>query len=124
LSSRHFGGSIPKERRGKFVILASDAGECMVMAPREFAAFHANIVEAFLMDQGRPGRFNAKRDYYYTEGTGWEVLGGGKWNISANDSILALGGTSLAYGDFPEHGIVDKIQLSGAFPGYKVRVNL
>ena len=123
-----YSARIPGARRkaevgGKFVILSDGSHECLVMAPRKGFAFHANIVEAFLLEEGRAGRYNSKHDHYDTTGTGWSVLGGGHWRLIGPEALLTLEGTSLAYGSFPREGVRENMEKTGAFPGYRIEIS-
>jgi hypothetical protein len=110
------------ERGGKFIQLTDGEEECLVFSTGRRHPFHANIAEEFLRSRGRAGRYNHKRDHYFTEGTGWEIVGGGHWRLTMADLTVRLAGASLAYGAFKRRGLKKKIETSGAFPGYRVVV--
>lgn len=112
----------PKERGGKFIQLTDGKEECLVLSTRRRHPFHANIAEEFLLSKGMPGSYNQKRDHYFTEGTGWKVMGGGHWRLTAHDMTVRLAGASLSYGPFEDSGLARKIEKSGAFPGFRVIV--
>lgn len=112
--------SAQNERGGKFIQLTDGKEEVLVFSQMDRHPFHANIAEAFLHLIGEQGRYNHKRDHYFTEGTGWDVLGGGVWRLSDADHTLTLGGESMAYGPFIKNSLKKHIIGSKVLNGYKV----
>ena len=121
-TEEHFRKGAPPERGGKFVQLTDGTQDCLVLSPMDLHPFHANITEAFLLSKGTQGRYNSKRDHYFTETTGWKVLGGGVWRLSEPEGTIRFGGASLAYGPFVSRGLARRIKTSGAFEGFQVIV--
>ena len=121
-TEKHFRKGAPPERGGKFVQLTDGTQDCLVLSPMGLHPFHANITEAFLLSEGTRGRYNSKRDHYFTGGSGWKVLGGGMWQLSEPEGTIHFGGASLAYGPFVSRGLSRRIKTSGAFDGFQVIV--
>lgn len=122
-TNEHFQGRPkPPERGGKFVQLTSGKQQALALSPIEMHSYHANIVEAFLRSRGEEGQYNYKRDHYFTEDTGWEVVGGGYWKLSEPEGTLRLGGTSMAYGPFSPKGLARLIRDSKVFLNMGLRV--
>lgn len=121
-TEEYFRNNAPAERGGKFVQLTDGTQDRLVLSPMDLHPFHANITEAFLLSEGTQGRYNQKRDHYFTEKTGWEVLGGGVWRLSEPEGTISFGGASLAYGPFVSRGLAARIKTSGAFKGFRVIV--
>ncbi len=121
-TEKHYRKGAPPERGGKFVQLTDGTRDCLVLSPMDLHPFHANIAEAFLLSEGVSGTYNTKRDNYFTEGSGWQVKGGGLWSLSEPEGTIRFGGASLAYGAFVSRGLARRIEGSGAFKGLKVIV--
>ncbi len=121
-TKEHFRDDAPPEREGKFIQITDGSRHCLVLSPMDMHPFHANITEAFLLSEGAQGRYNSKRDHYFTEDSGWKVLGGGVWKLSEPEGTIRFGGASLAYGPFVSRGLARSIKTSGAFEGFKVIV--
>lgn len=109
-SAAHFGPFVPAAREGKFIIIEAEGVRHMVMAPRGFKTFHANIAEEFFNALGIAGHYNHKRDHYTVSHPGWRILGGGHWRISGRR--LELTGESMAYGRFASDGLAEAISAT------------
>jgi len=112
---------VPPKRGGKFVQIRSERAEYIVLCPKELARYHANIVERFCREKsGIKGRYNPRRDNYVLESPGWEVAGGGIWEVDEERKMFYFSGISLAYGRFDPDGLRAKIK--GLKPGYSVEI--
>jgi len=112
---------IPPRRGGKFVQIRSERAEYIVLCPKELARYHANIVERFSLEKsGIKGRYNPRRDHFILETPGWEVMGGGVWEMDDTKKLFHISGTSLAYGRFDASGL--KAKLKTLKPGYSVEI--
>lgn len=122
-SAQFYRGALPEERGGKFVQLTKGSLQVVAFSPMKLHPYHANIAEAFLRSQGVfKGSYNAKRDHFYPDSTGWRILGGGIWSLSEKKGELLMGGASQAYGPFVPEGLAKAVGSSEAFKGYKVVV--
>jgi hypothetical protein len=125
-SSDHFrdglGEDVPPERGGKFIQVRGKGVECIVLAPREFAYYHANVVEKFLLGQGVTGTFTPKGDYFIFHDADWTIVGGGMWNMNEETRELNLYGTSQAYGAFDSAGLRESLLGLPLLTGWRVRV--
>lgn len=115
-------GSAPDKITGKFVQIRNDQTEYLVFAPKEFAAYHANIVERFCMDRGIKGAYRGEEKTYEIRERGWDVVGGGKFEIDKSKKVIRLYDNSMAYGRFDSKGLAEKIQSIGNLSDYKVMV--
>lgn len=126
--SKHFYETVaaeplPPVRSGKFVQLwRGDAEEHIVVAPRELAFFHANIVQRFLDEHQVDGTYNAKRDVYHHRDQSWTVLGGGHFELDDHARTLRLYSKSLAYGSFERPGLAARLATCPTLTGYHITV--
>ncbi|GAB4489895.1 MAG: hypothetical protein OHK006_22080 [Thermodesulfovibrionales bacterium] len=100
----------PPESYGKFIQVRNSRSEYLVCALTTAMPYHANIAERFFSTQGVPGRFNAKRDFFEVADSGWTVVGGGVWRLTAQEQTLTLSGSSQAYGRFEARGLQENIR--------------
>jgi len=68
------GTSVPTVVAGKFVQIRSGNTLYLILSPREFTKYHANIVERFCMDKGIEGSYDAKREKYTIADQAWQVI--------------------------------------------------
>lgn len=117
--------SVPRKRGGKFVQIfdLENGNEYVVLSPRDFSTYHANIVERFCTLNKIAGSYNSKKDFFAIRDDAWTVSGGGAWMIDDDRKTLELSGESKAYGAFESGGLKSKILKSGVFPGYSCFVN-
>jgi hypothetical protein len=114
---------LPVRRHGKFIQIRDDEVEYFLLSPREFSAYHANIVERFFLERQIEGQYNGKRDYFEINAPGWRIIGGGMWAINDKDKIIYLSGSSQAYGRFDQDCLREKILSSREMAGYTVRID-
>jgi hypothetical protein len=115
--------NIPLKRTGKFVQLRNYDSEYLVLAPKEMAAYHANIVERFFTEQRIKGAYNKKRDLYTTKDTEWDIVGGGVWAINEGEKSLAFSGRSIAYGSYDRRGLKDRLSAVKVLSGYQITID-
>jgi hypothetical protein len=117
-------GLVPARRAGKFVQIMNLAfdKEYFVMSPKELSIFHANIVERFCLLNQIAGQYNAKKDFFRIRDWEWAVIGGGVFEIDDAAKVIGLSGTSLAYGQFCQDGLKNKLMSSDQLQGYAVNI--
>ena len=113
-------GSTPDIITGKFVQIRNSQTEYLVFAPKEFAPYHANIVEQFCMDRGIKGAYAGEEKRFDIREPGWEVVGGGKFDIDKTRKQIRLFDNSLAYGKFDSKGLPEKICSTDRLSEYQV----
>lgn len=117
------GQPLPPCRSGKFVQLWLDSTEeFIVVAPKDLAAFHANILERFFGARDVSGEYNAKRDMYTHRDDAWTVIGGGRFELDDDARTLRLHSRSIGYGPFERPGLADRLSASPALTGYRITV--
>ena len=109
------GRRIPPLRDGKFVQIRTKGREPNVIEPRDFATYHADIVERFADSRSLLGVMNKADMFYEIIEPGWWVVGGGYWQIEDELMQLKLGSDSKAYGRFDRETL-----KSTSLGGYKV----
>jgi hypothetical protein len=108
---------------GKFVqIRHQDLGEFIVFAPKELCVFHAEIVDLFCSLQEPAWAFSLspKNDdgtLYEEKG---EVVGGGYYELLNERRRLNLEGQSLAFGDYDNFGLGDRLRGLSRFSEFKI----
>ncbi len=112
---------LPTMRTGKFVQLwLGDDQEFIIVAPKELAIYHANIVDRFLTERGVAGEYNAKADVYYHRDKAWTILGGGRFELNDKTRTLRLFSQSLAYGPFEQPGLADRLTNCPQLANYRL----
>ncbi|MEK6742226.1 MAG: hypothetical protein AABZ15_01360 [Nitrospirota bacterium] len=112
------GTPIPTVTIGKFVQIRNGNTLYLVLSPKEFTKYHANIVERFCMDKGIEGSYNAKRDKFTITDQAWQIVGGGKFERDANKKAIKLYDNSMAYGKFDTTGLREMLGAFPEFSGY------
>ena len=116
-------GPIPASRGGKFVQLRNAYYEYVVLAPVKMSAYHANIVERFCRDERIEGKYRSRKmDDYQLRAAGWEIVGGGFWQMEEKKKWLSLRGASQAYGRFDPEGLKGKILTHDGMEGFEVEI--
>jgi len=111
----------PAIYEGKFVHVAGPHEEFLILAPTQMCKYHAHIVARFcsLRDDvsfvlsGDNGRFTTH---------GWVVRGGGRFRLNRAERLLALWGSSKAYGAFDGEAIRRKVNEVTGWEGYEVKL--
>ncbi len=114
---------IPRKRAGKFVQLRNNDMEYLLLSPKDFAVYHANIVERFCTEKGIAGTYNIKRDHFEINEPHWEIVGGGIWTINEKEKSLDFSGGSLAYGKFDRRGLREKVLSLKGMSDYIVKTD-
>ncbi|MEK6651892.1 MAG: hypothetical protein AABY50_03080 [Nitrospirota bacterium] len=111
---------VPDKINGKFVQIRNNQTEYFVFSPKELTLYHANIVERFCLERGLKGAYAGEGKRFDIREPGWEVVGGGKFDIDKSQKQIRLYDTSLAYGRFDLKGLKEKIRSAGKLPDYSV----
>jgi hypothetical protein len=69
---------IPPVIIGKFVQIRSGSMEYLVLSPKDFTKYHANIVERFCLDKGIEGSYDPDRKRFDIYDLEWDIVGGEK----------------------------------------------
>lgn len=109
---------MPPVIRGKFVQIRNESTEYLVLSPKEFTKYHANIVERFCFDKGIEGSYDPERKRYDIYDTTWTIIGGGKFELDAVKKTIMLYDNSMAYGKFCAQGLAEKMLSLPDFSGY------
>jgi len=107
---------------GKFVQIRNGTTLYLVLSPREFTKYHANIVERFSMDKGIEGSYDVRREKFFIQDKAWVIIGGGKFERDTNKTTIKLFDNSMAYGKFNATGLEESISLLPEFSGYTIIV--
>lgn len=109
-------------RSGKFVQIRKGNDEYLVLASRESATYHADIVERFCAERGLSGSYDRGRKRFDFEVPGWVVEGGGKFDIDDRTRRIRLYDQSTAYGKFSSEGLEEKLGSTAEVRGYTVHL--
>ncbi len=113
---------VPAVTTGKFVQLRNGNAFYVILSPKEFTKYHANIVERFCMDKGIEGSYDSKREKFTITDQSWQIVGGGKFERDANKKTIKLYDNSMAYGKFDATGLKEMLGALPEFSGYAVTV--
>lgn len=108
---------------GKFVQIRNGNTLYLVLSPKEFTKYHANIVERFCMDKGIEGTYDAKREKFTITDHEWQILGGGKFELDSNKKTIKLYDDSMAYGKFDATGLKEFLNALPEFSGYTISID-
>lgn len=123
LSSRHYKAALPPRRAGKFVQLTYRGDEYIVLAPKDFAPFHANIVEKFCEESCLSGGYYEDGRIFRIHAPGWVIVGGGKFELDTEGKTLILSDESLIYGKFDTSGLSERLSDMPSLLGYRIAVS-
>ncbi|MBF0567958.1 MAG: hypothetical protein HQK95_03735 [Nitrospirae bacterium] len=113
----------PPQRMGKFVLLNKyRADEFIVLSPKGFSAYHADIVRLFCEQRGIDGIYSSEHKHFDIHDTHWHVGGGGKWSIDEQLKTLHLNGYSQAYGRFRTRGLIEKLSMILSLSDYEITI--
>src|SRR5574341_93762 len=101
--------AIPAKTGGKFVRIRNEADDYLVFSPKEFAKYHANILERFCLDRGLEGNYDPEGKRYDIADRSWVVLGGGTFEVDREGKKPRLFDDSMAYGKFETQGLKEAI---------------
>ena len=113
---------VPDKRTGKFVQIRHNDTEYLVFSPKEFAPYHADIVERFCLEKGLHGSYDSRSKRFDIHDPGWVIVGGGKFEIDKAEKYIRLYDNSMAYGRFDNEGLKEKIFLINGMSDYKVQI--
>jgi hypothetical protein len=116
------GTSVPAVVAGKFVQIRNGNTLYLILSPREFTKYHADIVERFCMDKGIEGSYDVKWEKYTIADQAWQVIGGGKFERDADKKAIKLYDNSMAYGKFDATGLKEMLGALPEFSGYAVTI--
>lgn len=116
------GSSVPSTIIGKFVQIRNETTLYLVFSPKEFAKYHANIVERFCLDKSIKGNYDSEKKRYTISEKAWTILGGGKFEIDRGKKTIRLYDDSMAYGKFDKMGLEDAMLSLREFTGFTVRM--
>ena len=113
---------IPPAISGKFVRIRNGSTDYLVLSPKDFTKYHANIVERFCLDKGIEGGYDLERKRYDIYDQAWVVTGGGKYELDRKRKAIKLYDNSMAYGKFEVSGLREIILADPEFSGFTVRI--
>jgi hypothetical protein len=116
------GTSVPAVVTGKFVQVRNGNTLYLVLSPKEFSKYHANIVERFCMDKGIEGKYDVKREKFTIMDRSWQIIGGGKFDRDTNKKAIKLYDNSMAYGRFDATGLKEILGVLTEFSGYTISI--
>ncbi|HTR44071.1 MAG TPA: hypothetical protein VMH06_00065 [Thermodesulfovibrionales bacterium] len=109
---------VPGILRGKFVLIRKGATEYLVLSPREFTPYHADIVERFCNEKGIEGTYEKGKKRYDIDDPAWVIAGGGKFEIDRVKRSVRFYDDSMAYGKFEGGGLREQVSRNPVFKGY------
>jgi len=115
------GTALPEVRSGKFVQIRTRDSEYILLSPKEFTPYHADLVRKFCLEKGINGSYDIERKRFDIAGAEWVVAGGGKFEINAMQRYIYFYDDSLAYGKFDSEGLKEKVHQIAALSDYEVR---
>lgn len=107
---------------GKFVQIRNDSTEYLILSPKEFIRYHADIVERFCNERGIKGVYNSAIKRFDIHDPAWVVAGGGKFEIDKIKKHLRLYDNSMTYGRFDSKRLREKILSINEFSGFDVNI--
>ncbi len=119
---REAGVPLSSNLSGKFVQIRHRTTEYLVLAPREVASFHADIVERFCREKGLHGSRNSEGNRYDIFEPAWVIVGGGKFDLDREKKHIRFYDNSMAYGKFNRKGFKGKIVSIGALSDYSADI--
>ncbi len=113
----------PPKRAGKFVQLRTPGEEFIILSPKDFSAYHADIVRVFCEQRGIDGLYSFENKHFEIYGPEWAVIGGGKWSIDEQLKTLRLYGYSQGYGNFDPKGLKERLLKINSLLDYEITIN-
>jgi hypothetical protein len=114
--------TIPSLTTGKFVQIRNGNTLTVVISPKEFTKYHANIIERFCMDKGLEGSYDSRREKFTIHDQAWQIVGGGKFERDMNKKTLRLYDNSMAYGKFDTKGLKEMLGALPELSGYTITI--
>ena len=116
------GTAVPTVTAGKFVQIRNGKMLYLVLSPKEFTKYHANIIERFCMDKGIEGSYDAKQEKFFIQDQAWVIVGGGKFERDGIKKAIKLFDNSMAYGKFKDEGLKEVLASLPEFSGYTITI--
>lgn len=107
--------SLPNKRSGKFILITNGSSRWAVFSPAELSKWHANIAERFCNQHRIAGVYNAAQTKYNIHDKEWDIMGGGKWEIDDEQSMIVIFGASDAYGRVDLKLLANQLKEKGVF---------
>lgn len=114
------GMPVPDKYAGKFVQIWHAEEEYLILSPKEFKKYHANIVEQFSKDMNLAGAYDSEQKRFDIFDPEWVIRGGGKFEIDRREKILRLYDDSMAYGRFNDEGLAERLSGTEEFFNYRI----
>jgi hypothetical protein len=116
------GTPVPPVMTGKFVQIRNGNTLYLVLSPKDFTKYHANIIERFCMDKCIEGNYENEGTRFIIADTEWKVRGGGKFERDMNNKTIKFYDDSMAYGKFEKAGLREHLHSLPEFSGYLVTI--
>lgn len=117
------GTPVPAITTGKFVQIRNGNTLYLVLSPKDFTKYHANIIERFCMDKGIEGSYDAKREKFTITDHEWQIVGGGKFERDDNKKAIKLYDNSMTYGKFDATGLKEMLGALPEFSDYSIVID-
>lgn len=111
---------VPAIVSGKFVQIRNGTALYLILSPKEFTKYHANVVERFCMDKGIEGSYDSGKEKFTIHDRAWEIIGGGKFERDEDKKAIKLYDNSKAYGKFDSMGLKEMFGVLPEFSGYDI----
>lgn len=112
----------PAVRHGKFVQLRHGDTEYLVLSPKEYSTYHADILERFCMERSIEGAYQEGKRRFDIHDAEWIIRGGGKFEIDERKRHIRFYDNSMAYGRFDEKRLAEKVRQTDMLKDYEVSV--
>ncbi len=112
----------PAVRNGKFVQLRHGDTEYLVLSPKEYSPYHADILERFCRERSIDGAYVEGKKRFDIHDPEWVVRGGGKFVIDETKRHIRFYDNSMAYGRFDQRGLEKKVLQTDMLKGFKVTI--
>jgi len=114
--------AVPAFRNGKFIQVRHGDTEYLVLSPREYSPYHADILERFCRERSISGAYAEGKKRFDIHDAEWVIKGGGKFEIDETKRQIRFYDDSMAYGRFEAGRLREKVSHSDTFRGYEVRI--
>jgi hypothetical protein len=109
-------------RSGKFVQVRHGDAEYLILSPKEFSPYHADILERFCRERSIDGAYQEGKKRFDIHDAEWVIQGGGKFEIDDKKKFIRFYDNSMAYGRFEARGLRKKVHRSDMLKDYEVRI--
>ena len=114
--------ALPAVRNGKFVQVRHGDTEYLVLSPKEFSPYHADILQRFCRERSIDGAYQEGKKRFDIHDAEWVVQGGGKFEIDETKRYIRFYDNSMAYGRFDGRGLRKKVRQSDMLRDYEVTI--